>query len=415
MGPVSRRVIRLLVAALAGLATLLVAAGLGPAGAQEPPPGPTDTTAPVPPPRASIVVDVETGEVVTEANAREALPPASTTKILTALLARQNLDFEGEIGISGTAALAPPRRIGMQQGSSWGVRDLAYAMMLCSCNDAAWALGQAAGGGSMGGYAARSQALAESLGLADGPLLRDPAGLDDDRSVDGGNLISARDLAIAARAYLADPALAEIAAAAGHDWVGGDGEPHSVRNLNAFLDAYPGAIGLKTGFTSRAGMTFVGAAERDGRTLLVVVLGSEAHYAHARELLDAGFMRAEVDDTTGDTLPPVPGAEPPTTTTPTTAPSTTTTSTAPEPASSDADPDTGPATPAADEETAAAPVRATSSDPGLPSEALWLVLGGVGVLVVALVALVARERAMADTIDRRPAKPRRRDRRRGGS
>ncbi|QYG94853.1 D-alanyl-D-alanine carboxypeptidase [Iamia sp. SCSIO 61187] len=408
----SRRVIRLLVAALAVLATL-VATGIGPAGAQEPPPpGPTDTVAPVPPPRASIVVDVETGEVITEANAREALPPASTTKILTALLARQHLDFEGEIGISGTAALAPPRRIGMQQGSSWGVRDLAYAMMLCSCNDAAWALGQAAGGGSMAGYAARSQALAESLGLADAPLLRDPAGLDDDRSVDGGNLLSARDLAIAGRAYLADPELAEIATAPGHEWVGGDGEPHTVRNLNAFLDAYPGAIGLKTGFTSRAGMTFVGAAERDGRTLLVVVLGSEAHYAHARELLDAGFMLAEVEATTGDTLPPVPGAGPAPTTTTT---STTTTSTAPEPASSDSDPATGPATPAADEETAAAPVRSTSSDAGLPAEVLWLVVGGVGVLVVVVVALFARERAMADTIDRRPAKPRRRDRRRGGS
>lgn len=118
-----------LLAVLAAVVGLVV-----PVAAQEPepPPNPTETTAPVPPPRASIVVDVETGEVITESNAREALPPASTTKMLTALLARQNLDWEGTIGISATATLAPPRRIGFGAYQQWGVEDLAYAMMLCS-------------------------------------------------------------------------------------------------------------------------------------------------------------------------------------------------------------------------------------------------------------------------------------------
>jgi D-alanyl-D-alanine carboxypeptidase (penicillin-binding protein 5/6) len=401
----------MLVGIVAVLTTVLaVAATAVPAPAQEPPPpSPTDTVVPVPPPRASIVVDVETGTVITESNAREALPPASTTKILTALLARQNLDIDGEIGISGTATMAPPRRLNLQYGSSWGVRDLIYAMLLCSCNDAAWALGQAAGGGTMPGFAEQAQALAAHLGLADGPVLRDPAGLDDERSVEGGNLLSARDLAIAARAFLADPELAEIAAAPEHEWVGGDGEPHSVTNLNAFLGAYPGAIGLKTGFTSRAGMTFVGAAERDGRTLVAVVLGSEAHYAHARELLDAGFMLASIEDTTGDVLPPVPDDLCCVTTT--TTESTTTTSTAPDAASSDSDPGTGPTTTAnGDDELAAAPLRSTGGDDDLPVEPQWIILGGGVVTLVVVIALLARWRVTRDRIDRRPAKPRRRDR-----
>lgn len=405
-----RRVIRLLlVGLLTVLATVLaVGSAVVPAPAQEPPPpGPTETTAPIPPPRASIVVDVETGEVITESNAREALPPASTTKILTALLVRQNLDVDGDVGISGTATMAPPRRLALQYGTTWGVRDLLYAMMLCSCNDAAWALGQAAGGGTMPGYHDQAQALATRLGLADGPVLNDPAGLDDERSVEGGNLLSARDLAIAARAFLADPELAEIATAPSHEWTGGDGQPHSVTNLNAFLGAYPGAIGLKTGFTSRAGMTFVGAAERDGRTLVAVVLGSEAHYAHARELLDAGFMLASIDDTTEDVLPPVPDGLAATTTT------TTTTSTAPEAASSDPDAGAGPTTTAVgDDDVAAPPIRPTASDDDLPVEPQWIVLGGGVVTLVVAMALLARWRMTRDRIDRRPARPRRRDRHR---
>ncbi len=393
------------------VAALTGAGPVAPVAAQEPP-GPTDTVAPVPPPLASIVVDVESGEVITENNAREALPPASTTKILTALLARQNLDWDGDIAISATATLAPPRRIGFGKYQRWGVEDLAYAMLHCSCNDAAWALGQAAGGGSMPGYHEQVQALAERLGMTDDPVVYDPAGLDDDRSVEGGNRLSARDLAIAGRAFLADPELAAIAVAPDHVWIGGDGKEHSVTNLNRFLDAYEGAIGIKTGYTERSRMTFVGAARRHGRTLLAVVLGSEAHYAHARELLDAGFMLAVAGDTTGDRLPPVPEglAGGPTTTTTTT---TTTSTTVPEPASSEADPGTGPTTTVADEVAAPVGRPAVGPDEDDPLVAP-VVLAGAGGVVVAGVgaALLARARANRGKIDRRPARPRWRDRRR---
>jgi D-alanyl-D-alanine carboxypeptidase (penicillin-binding protein 5/6) len=267
----------------------------------------------------------------------------------------------------------------------------------------------------MPGFAAQSQILADELGLADAPVLRDPAGLDDDRSVDGGNLLSARDLAIAGRAYLADPELAAIAVAPGHEWMGGDGAPHSVTNLNAFLDAYPGAIGVKTGSTRRAGLTFVGAAERDGRTLLAVVLGSQNHYAHARELLDAGFLLAAVGERTGDTLPPVPttlgsGSAPPTTSTTTTTSSTTTTSTTTTPT----------VDPAPDGEDAVrdAPAPAAVADTGDDDEGdppvLAALAGGTALLAVLGAAVLARRRTSSGGVDRRPVKPRRRDRGRTG-
>lgn len=391
-----RAVVALLVALLVG-ALLPVP----PVGAQDP----TVTTAPIPPPAASIVVDADTGEVITASNDRQALPPASTTKLLTVLLADQQLDLDDEVTISATASIAPPRRIRLPAGTRWRVEDLMYATILCSCNDAAWALGQASGGGTMAGFEARAAALATTLGLADGPVLRDPAGLDDDRSVRGGNLLSARDLAIIGRAYLAQPELAAISAAPEHRWVGGDGEPHDVRNLNRFLGAYEGAIGLKTGSTRRAGLTFVAAAEREGRTLIAVVLGSSNHYADARALLDAGFLLTKAGESTGDVLPAVPlGLSGPEATTTTT---TTTTTTAPP--SSD-EPTTGSEAAPAASPTASTPTEVT--DEGLPVDPVWLGAGGAVVVAGAGTVVLARRRTSRRGIDRRPARVRRRDRRR---
>lgn len=390
------------------LATLI---GVGPLSAQEPPDpnNPTVTTAPVPPPAASIVVDADTGEVLSATDARTPMRPASTSKLLTALLVRQQLELDADIGVSPTATLTEPRRLGLQAGTQWGVDDLLYAAILCSCNDAAWALGQAAGGGTMEGFASATADLADTLGLADDPVVRDPAGLDDERSVGGGNQMSARDLAIVARAVLADPELATIAATPRYEWLGGDGQPHSVTNLNPFLAAYPGAVGLKTGTTEAAGSTFVGAAERDGRTLIAVVYRSDARFAEAAALLDAGFLRAEAGDATDDVLPPVPagivlGAPvPPSTTVPaTTVPATGEDPSAPENATDDEGVAVGPASP-----------PAASGDDGLSAEAMWMGGGAAAVLVGGGVATVAiRRSGPRDRIDRRPARPRRRHRRR---
>ncbi len=109
----------------------------------------------MPPPAASIVVDADTGEVLSAHDARTPMLPASTTKIFTSLLVRQQLDLDQEIAISPDrhpGRAPPPRAPGRQP---LGVEDLLYAALLCSCNDAAWALGQAAGGGTMVGLRGR--------------------------------------------------------------------------------------------------------------------------------------------------------------------------------------------------------------------------------------------------------------------
>jgi D-alanyl-D-alanine carboxypeptidase (penicillin-binding protein 5/6) len=146
---------------------------------------------------------------------------------------------------------------------------------------------------------------AAQLGLQDDPILQDPAGLYDSFSVNGGNLLSARDLAIIARAVLAQPLLAQVVSTPVYDFVGPDGVHHRLGNHNLMLKTYPGAIGMKTGYTSKAGEDLIAAARRNGRTLIAVVLGAPNLWQDAGGLLDEGFAMAPGAVGTGDRLPPV--------------------------------------------------------------------------------------------------------------
>ncbi len=286
--------------------TLLIALALLPTGAAAQEPSGT-TLAGAELPRAAVVVDAETGEVLSAHNAREPLGVASTAKLLSALVASSRLEGDLLVPVSARAAGMPALKLTLKTGERWRADHLLHAMLLCSCNDAAVALAEAAGG-SLEGFAELMDTAAEGLGLADQPVLRDPAGLDDEFSFDGGNRISARDLAIVTRAFLADEQLARMVALPEYRFDGGDGEPHSVKNHNRLLTSYPGAIGVKTGYTRRAGYSLVAAARRSGRTLIAVVVGSPSMYAQASELLDRGFASSS-DEPDGDVLPPLPGLE----------------------------------------------------------------------------------------------------------
>ena len=285
---------------LAVLALLLAT----PAAAQEPS---STTLAGAELPRAAMLVDAETGEVLSSHNAREPLGVASTAKLLSALVASSRLDGDTLVPVSARAAGMPALKLTLKQGERWRADQLLHATLLCSCNDAAVALAEAAGG-SLEGFAELMDTAAEGLGLADRPTLRDPAGLDDEFSVDGGNRISARDLAIVTRAFLADDQLAAIVVLPEYRFRGGDRERHVVKNHNRLLTTYPGAIGVKTGYTRRAGYSLVAGARRDGRTLIAIVVGSPNMYAQASELLDRGFASSS-EEPDGDVLPPLPGLE----------------------------------------------------------------------------------------------------------
>jgi serine-type D-Ala-D-Ala carboxypeptidase (penicillin-binding protein 5/6) len=255
-------------------------------------------------PASFILVDNNTGKVLAGQNQHQNLPPASITKLLTALVAINQLPENKPVPITADAAAMPAMKIGVQPGQMWSRDDLLRSLLMVSANDAAVALADASGGG-LTEFSTMRYSAARQLGLSDNPTLNDPAGLDDSTySNDGGDRISARDMAIVARAALANPLISSIAATKSYRFIGPDGVHHELPNHNKLLNIYPGAIGLKTGYTQRAKNTFVGAATRNGRTMLVVVMGADNPYDYAEQLLDQGFATPVTSESaTADVLP----------------------------------------------------------------------------------------------------------------
>jgi serine-type D-Ala-D-Ala carboxypeptidase (penicillin-binding protein 5/6) len=277
------------------LGVILVAA---PAGAQTaPPPG-------VPwPAKAWILVDADTGKVLDAFNEHEALPPASTQKIMTALVATEKLTREATFTVGTVAAAQAAMKIGMVAGEQWTLDPALHSLMMVSANDAAYALAEASSG-SLDAFAADMNAVAARYGMADSRF-SDPAGFDGAEGFNGGSRVSAYDLAIAARNYLSIPDLAAIVGLREYRFDGPDGMLHVLYNHNKLLARYPGATGLKTGYTGMAGSTFVGTAVRDGRTMIAVVLNTTNMYGIAAALLDKGFATPPDAPGLGVTLPPV--------------------------------------------------------------------------------------------------------------
>ena len=266
---------------LATVVALVLAAPL-PAEAQAPPPPPA--------PQAWIVVDADTGAVIDGSGERMPLRAASVIKLLTALIAVERLPAGATVPVSPLAEGMPARKINMKAGQAWALTDTLYSLLLVSANDAAAALAERVSG-SRAEFAAAMADAARRLGLEDTPVLRDPAGLDAEPfAFDGGNFISARDLAIVARAALAQPQIRLIVATDNYRFNGGDGINHVVRNHNLLLNRYPGATGMKTGYTRGAGHTLIGSATRNGRTMIAVVLNAVDPTGSTVQLLDKGFL-----------------------------------------------------------------------------------------------------------------------------
>jgi D-alanyl-D-alanine carboxypeptidase (penicillin-binding protein 5/6) len=262
-------------------------------------------TAAPPPPKAWIVVDADTGAIIDAGNARTPTPPASTIKVLTALIALERLPPQDTIPVSAKAEGMPARKINMKAGQVWDLEDTIITLLTVSANDAAVALAERVGDGSLDAYVEIAQETAERLGMRDSPMLFDPSGLDDEFSNRGGTLISARDLAIAGRAALRQPLIMRAATIPEYRYKGGDGIDHVVRQKNLLLSLYPGATGLKTGYTKRAGRCLIATATRDGRTMLAVVIDAVDSYASAAWLMDKGFATPVAAQGELDHLPPV--------------------------------------------------------------------------------------------------------------
>ncbi len=294
---------------VASIATAVSLSTLAPASAVDPllptAPNPQVGVPAGPPPKAYIVVDQATGRVMASSNDRQPLPPASLTKVVTALAAVAALPSTASVPVSERAAAMPARKLNMKAGAAWPLENTLTALLLSSANDAAAALAERVSG-SLETFQTSLNSIATQLKMADAPVLQDAAGLDDYSSIRGGNLISARDLAIATRALLANPRLAPIVATPVARFTDPQGVPHKLTNHNKMLFQYFGSVGVKTGFTKKAGRGLIAAATRNGRTELVVVMNVADTYGWATALLDAAF--AAPIATTSDRLPVVPAA-----------------------------------------------------------------------------------------------------------
>jgi D-alanyl-D-alanine carboxypeptidase (penicillin-binding protein 5/6) len=236
-----------------------------------------------------LLVDMGTGRELVGSNEHVLLRPASLTKLLTAMIATDWLAPATLVRVSTRAAAVAPDKVGMKPGQRWRLTIAMHALLISSSNDAAYALAEQAAG-SVPRFAALMTAAADQLGMTYHPVLRDPAGLDGTEGAGGGNLMSAWDVAIAARALMANPNLASIVRLSTYRFTGPDGIVYELASHNlAFLRSYPGAVGVKTGYTVPAGVCVAEAAVRGGRTMLAIVMNGVSPDQTASMLLDKGF------------------------------------------------------------------------------------------------------------------------------
>jgi len=245
-------------------------------------------TAPPPPvikAQSAIMIDVDSGKTLYQLDPHGRHAPASLTKIVTALVALDHLRFDQTVTVPVSINQLPwdSTRMGLRAGERLTVRELLYGLFLNSGNDAAITLSEAAMPRTT--FISLMNARAAAIGMSDTHFVN-PIGLDDP-----GHYTSAADLARASEelirrfpevaAMAATPSLTLPATATHH--------AYTLYNLNELVRKYPGATGLKTGWTGHAGGCLIATAARAGRHLMVVVLASPRIFDEAAALLDYGF------------------------------------------------------------------------------------------------------------------------------
>ena len=248
-------------------ACLLAVSGFKVSGAE--PPKETELYA-----KAAVLMDGASGRVLYEKNGYEAMANASTTKILTCILALENCEAESQANVSAYAASQPKVRLGIREGQTFYLKDMLYGLMLESFNDCAVVIAEHVAGDVIG-FAELMNRKAEEIGCKDTHFVT-PNGLDG--TDDGGfHHTTAEDLAKIMRYCIkSSPKAAEfleITRAPSYSFTDVDGtSSYQCSNHNAFLQMMDGALSGKTGFTGTAGYCYVGALERDGRTYIVALL-----------------------------------------------------------------------------------------------------------------------------------------------
>lgn len=233
-----------------------------------------------PPPSYLLLVN---GQTFREKSPDSRHAPASLTKIMTALVILEKCSPDEVVTVSSGAARETGSRIGLRRGERLTVRALLAATLIASANDAARALADHAGG-SQKAFVAQMNARARSLHLQN-TRYSNACGHDD-----GGLYSSAHDLATLAEQALRFPLFAELVATrslriatvrGGHSFY--------LKNKNRLIGRYPGASGVKTGTTPKAGQCLVALAKRDDKKVLLVIMHSKHRWQTAPDMLDAAF------------------------------------------------------------------------------------------------------------------------------
>ncbi len=268
----------------------LVLATAGPAGAL-PPPILRDRPPPEVAAAAWLLVDAGSGAELAAFDAGTPRPMASVTKLMTALVVVENTSPDEIVVISESAAATGEAEIGLVPGETWTVRELLAATLVRSGNDAAVALAEHVGGGDAATFVAMMNEKAAQLGLVD-TSFANPHGLDDP-----DHYTSARDLAALAVVVLADPLIARTVRTHVVKFRSDpEGRSRRAINTNRLLGAYPGVVGMKTGYTGDAGRVLVAAADIGGRILISVVMNAEDHFDATRRLFEYGYETAGLRD-----------------------------------------------------------------------------------------------------------------------
>ena len=233
--------------------------------------------------RAAIVVDLTAGQILYQQDQGTRYADASLTKMMTAMVAADLVPLDTVITVPEAATRVEPNHMGISTGEKLTVRELIDGMMLDSGNDAAEAI--AMGIVDRAPFINFMNQKAAALHLR-ATHFTNPSGLDET-----DHYSSAYDLAVMGATLLAD--YPDLRAIVGSKQISIYATPQHKAfdpiNIDRLLSTYPGAIGIKPGYTGAAGYCLAAAATRNGRTILVVVLGSTQHFTDATTLLDFGF------------------------------------------------------------------------------------------------------------------------------
>ncbi|WP_244091924.1 D-alanyl-D-alanine carboxypeptidase family protein [Blautia massiliensis (ex Durand et al. 2017)] len=220
---------------------------------------------------SAVLMDGENGRVLYGKEAYKGRPNASTTKVMTCILALELAKGDDYVQVSENAASQPQTRLGMREGQQFYLEDLLYSLMLKSHNDSAVAIAEHIGG-SVEGFAEKMNEKAKELGCKDTHFVT-PNGLDGE---DEGGIhhTTARDLALIMAYAIKNATFVHITQTRDYTFTDISGKKHySVHNTNAFLDMETGVISGKTGFTGNAGYCYVCAVRQDERLFIVALLG----------------------------------------------------------------------------------------------------------------------------------------------